>query len=155
MEDLIMKKVCKSAGDDLAHQKRPATQPGPRCATCWREVKRERKAKARAMHVARTYGLSQDDVDAIKATMPTNAAGIPVCPGCLYATGASKALAIDHDHVLERRGLPARETVRGILCGPDNQVIGLGLARLKRLVAYLENPPAPEALGLAPRPFTG
>jgi hypothetical protein len=146
------RKICKNAGDDPSHQRRKAPEPGPRCASCHRLAKRERKARSRALHLIRTYGLSPEDVDAIVATMPTNAAGMPVCPGCLTATGASKALAADHDHHLERLGLPIRETVRGFLCGPCNQAIGLGLARLGRLVAYLENPPAPEALGLPARP---
>jgi hypothetical protein len=74
-----------------------------------------------------------------------------VCPGCLTATGAAKALACDHSHELERQGLPMRETIRGILCGPDNQLIGrCSPAHLLRLLLYVLDPPAFGVLGTHP-----
>lgn len=142
-----------NAGADRNHQKRATELLGPRlgfwCATCRRARKKGAKAKVRAARQVRVYGLSPEDVAAIRSTMPRNAAGVPVCPGCLRATGATKSLATDHDHVKERLGLPARETVRGFLCGPCNQTIGrYDIAGLLRLANYLKNPPAPRALGL-------
>lgn len=64
------------------------------------------------------------------------------CYICQRATGASKKLAVDHDH----------ETgyVRGLLCGNCNKL--LGHARddrefFKRAWTYLDNPPAIRAVG--------
>jgi hypothetical protein len=102
---------------------------------------------AKQGRLERVYGLSADDVEAIRAEMPVNAKGEPVCPGCLTATGASKALAADHDHDLEDQGLPMRDTIRGFLCSSDNQLIErLGVNGLQRLIDYLLDPPAPRAL---------
>jgi hypothetical protein len=75
---------------------------------------------------------------------------VPVCPVCERATGAVKALAADHCHHRERAGFPMRDTVRGFLCGPDNQLIGrLGPDALIRALIYVLDPPAPGALGSA------
>jgi Recombination endonuclease VII len=146
---------CVNAGDDRNHQKRVTTLLGPRlgywCATCRRERNKAGRTARRAAHVERTYGLSPADVELIVASMPVNAAGVPVCPGCQRATGTRKALAADHDHEMERMGLPMRETVRGFLCGPCNQTIGrYGVEALLRLAAYLVAPPAFDALGTHP-----
>lgn len=144
---------CVNAESDKNHQKRPTTLLGPRlgywCVTCVRARKKGQKVKRRAYHLERTFGLSTEDVAKIRATMPVNANGVRVCPGCRRATGARRALAADHDHAKERLGFPPRETVRGFLCGPCNRVIGLyGPAALRRLADYVEDPPAPRALGL-------
>jgi hypothetical protein len=146
-----MSNPCVNAGNDKNHAKRATTQLGPRlgfwCTTCIRERKRTKKTKAREAHVARTYGLSAEDVEKLLDDMPKNKNGVPVCPGCLFATGASKALATDHDHDLEALGIPIRETVRGLLCSTCNQTIGkYGVAGLKRLIEYQINPPAPRVL---------
>jgi Recombination endonuclease VII len=142
---------CKQADGDPAHAKRPTTRSGPRspwlCATCRRAKTAATKLNRRAAHVERTYGLSAEDVELIRSTMPVNVDGKRVCPGCLRATGERKALATDHDHALERAGHPIRETVRGFLCGPCNQVIGrFSPAALRRLANYVEDPPAPKVL---------
>lgn len=143
---------CVQSEPGTPHAKRPTTLLGPRlgywCTTCTRGRKRATKVQRRSAHVSGTYGLSPEDVDAIRATMPQNDAGARVCPGCQRATGAVKALAVDHDHRLERAGLPMRETVRGFLCGPCNQLIGRWTpTALLRLAAYQIDPPAFDALG--------
>lgn len=142
---------CVNAAGDTNHGKRPTTLLGPRlgwwCVTCQRARRKAQRAGVRQSHVERTYGLSEADVAAIRAVMPTNGAGVPVCFGCQRATGAAKALAVDHDHELERRGLPMRETVRGFLCGPCNEAVGrMSVYTLRRLADYKENPPAFRAL---------
>jgi recombination endonuclease VII len=142
---------CVNAGDDINHGKRPTKQLGARlgwwCATCTRERVKAKRLSARLSRLERVYGLTDQEVAAIRSTMPLNAAGVPVCPGCLTATGASKALATDHDHDLEAAGVPIRDTVRGFLCSTCNQMIEkYGVAGLLRLIAYLQDPPAPKAL---------
>src|SRR6187549_1728171 len=143
---------CVQSEPGTPHARRPTELLGPRlgwwCPTCRRQRERATKAQTRSATVSRTYGLSPDDVDAVRATMPQNSAGARVCPGCQRATGAAKALATAHDHRLERQGLPMRETVRGFLCGPCNQTIGRYSAEaLLRLAQYKIDPPAFDALG--------
>lgn len=142
---------CVNSQPGEAHAKRPTTRRGPRspweCASCERASRRARKTATATKRLERVYGLSEADLELVRGTLPLNERGVPVCPGCRRATGATKALAIDHDHALERAGLPMRETVRGILCGPCNQTVGrYSPEALRRLADYKEDPPAPHVL---------
>jgi hypothetical protein len=142
---------CVNAGDDARHAKRPTTLIGPRighmCVTCVRLRKKTKKTVAKEKRLERIFELTPEMVQAIRDEMPKNARGIPVCPGCLTATGESKALATDHDHDLEKAGLPMVETIRGFLCSTCNQMIEkYGVPGFLRLIDYIENPPAPRAL---------
>ena len=73
------------------------------------------------------------------------------CAGCRCQPRMQR-LGVDHSHALEKlygKGDP--RSVRGLLCGMCNHKV-LGTVRdnpetLKRLVAYLEDPPAPRILG--------
>ena len=60
-------------------------------------------------------------------------------------------LDIDHDHALEKAGVPIRETVRGLLCKQDNRRLLRAAKdspeRLRRAAEYLERPPARRVLG--------
>lgn len=112
-------KVCKNAGDDRAHKKRPAIYEGPRCATCWGvEWKRRKEANHRA-YVEKTYGVSRDFYDKLYAYQGGK------CALCQRATGATKRLANDHDHTC----CPGPTNIcgkclRGLLCGPCNEILG-------------------------------
>jgi hypothetical protein len=114
---------------------RPCPHPGPRCATCHRAVL---KARRRARHdatVALTYGLPRGAYARLHAAQGGR------CSICRLATGASKRLAVDHDHVTGE--------VRGLLCGPCNTMLGRyrdSPEILRRAIAYLEAPPAREVL---------
>ena len=146
-----MNEPCVNSQPGEPHAKRPTTRKGPRspwlCASCSRASQTARKRATALKRLEKVYGLSPEDLELVRGTLPLNERGVPVCAGCMRATGATKALAVDHDHELERQGLPTRETVRGILCGPCNQVIGrLGAAGLRRLADYLDDPPAPRVL---------
>lgn len=113
--------------------KRPAPHPGPRCSTDWRiEVKR-REAAAHEKRVQKTYGLPPGAYEALYLAQGG------VCAICRRATGKTKRLAVDHDH--------ATGAVRGLLCGPDNRMIGFARDNpefFDRAAAYLRNPPAKE-----------
>lgn len=140
--------VCKDAGEDRNHARRPVDESGW-CHSCRGARKRARRRSQRHSSVSRLYGLSPDDLERLRAALPIRR-GKRVCPGCEISTGAAKALAVDHDHELERQGWPKRETVRGLLCGPCNQIVGrMGddPVRLIRLGMYLVDPPAPRVLG--------
>lgn len=90
--------------------------------------------------MARTYGLRPGDYDTLYAGQGGR------CFICRTAVGATKRLAVDHDH--KHCGTGCRECVRGLLCGPCNKdVIGrLGVEALLRAVEYLHRPPAKKIL---------
>lgn len=129
---------------DCSGGSRPAPYPGPRCATHNREFKKSRKTESRDSYLQRTYGISQEDYDAIKAFQGGR------CFVCQRATGASKNLAVDHDHkhCPGKRG--CRDCVRALLCGGCNQKV-LGHLRddveaLRRAIRVITEHPAQEVL---------
>lgn len=98
--------------------KREAPYPGPRCATHHREVKKTRSKAAHERMVTQTYqDMAFGDYDRLYEQQGR------VCAICAWATGATKRLAVDHDHATGR--------VRGLLCSPCNRMVG-----------YLRNDPA-------------
>jgi Recombination endonuclease VII len=102
----------------------------------------ESKQRARERHVLRTYGVTPD----MHAALAEYQGGR--CWGCRRATGASKALAVDHDH---RTG-----EVRMLLCSTCNRLIGHfrdDPVALVRLGLALVEPPSRRAWWLVgPRP---
>jgi hypothetical protein len=124
----VQAKVCK---DCEPGSKRPAPNPGPRCQTHHRAEKKRRSKVNHERMVQKTYGLGPGDYDRLYALQGGRCA---ICP---RATGASKRLAVDHDH---KTGLP-----RGLLCSVCNRM--LGHARddaefFERAREYLISPPA-------------
>lgn len=123
---------------DIAHstRPRPAPNPGPRCATHWRNVQKERKSTAHENRVQQVYRLAPGDYERLYQ------AQTGVCAICKRATGKTRRLSVDHDHVTGK--------VRGLLCRPCNNM--LGHARdsymfFYRAANYLNSPPANEVLG--------
>ena len=116
--------------------KRPAPFAGPRCSTHNRAVVRARKDATRALRLEKTYGLKPGQYEELHAAQGG------VCAICRRATGASKKLAVDHDH--------ATGYVRGLLCSVDNKLLGHfrdDPEALLRAANYLINPPAHDAIG--------
>lgn len=125
------------SADGLAthHTSRPAPNPGPRCATHWREEKKRRKAAAHELSVQRTYGLKPGQYETLYRAQGG------VCFLCRRATGATRRLSVDHDH--------RTEEVRGLLCRICNDILGHARddwAYFARAARYLTNPPAREVL---------
>ena len=121
------------------------------CRACWYARKRRRRTQGRASTVKRLYGWLTEEVEALKATQRGR------CAICLRRVGVVKAGAVDHDHELERRGFPKRETVRGILCSTCNRYLGYIGDRPEvgiRLARYLIDPPAPRVLTALDRDAT-
>lgn len=139
-------KVCKEAGLDVAHAKRPAPHPGPRCATCHRVAGRRRKRAAGETRTRRVYGITAEEYKALYDAQGGR------CYGCRRATGASKALAIDHNHACTAGHPPkqgCRECVRGLLCSTCNRFIGHlrdSPEAFERFAQYLREPPAQDVL---------
>jgi len=102
-----MPKPCKECPPD---SRRPAPYPGPRCATHNRVFKDKQKKANHDRMVSKTYGLEAGEYGRLYAAQGGK------CAICQHATGKVKRLAVDHDH---ETGL-----VRGLLCGPCNQLVG-------------------------------
>ena len=91
----------------------------------------------RAYRLARTYdGLTVATYEEIKAVQGG------FCPLCLRARGLSTPLQVDHDHDMEEGGKPTLASIRGLLCGRDNNRLGWFEAKRERVLDYLDNPPA-------------
>ena len=107
---------------------RPAPHPGPRCATHNRTFKNQQKKANHDRMVVKTYGLTPGEYDRLYAEQGG------VCAICRRAKGKVKRLAVDHDH---ETGL-----VRGLLCGPCNQLVGYfqnSPETFRRAAAYLDH----------------
>ncbi|MGW0682937.1 endonuclease VII domain-containing protein [Streptomyces sp. NPDC002754] len=92
---------------------------------------KRRKAAAHEKRVQATYGLGPGEYDRLYAFQGGK------CALCRRATGATRKLAVDHDHAT---GAP-----RGLLCSPCNRHI-LGHARdeiafFRRCIVYLYTTP--------------
>lgn len=116
---------------------RKVTPPGPRCATCHRERKRELREAAHGLRILKTYGITSVQYWALYEAQGG------VCFICRRATGKVRKLAVDHDH----------ETgyVRGLLCKPCNSVLAHfrdDTATAWRAYDYLmDGAPAPDVIG--------
>lgn len=128
--------VCKDCRAEGITTSRPAPHPGPRCATHHRAFRQGVRRKAADARVTKVYGLTAEEYDRLYAHQGGR------CAICRRATGASRRLAVDHDH---RTG-----EVRGLLCKSDNRLLGFArddVEFFQRAVAYLTEPPA-AAIGL-------
>lgn len=100
----------------------------------------QRYLRDRARRLKNQYGIELVEYDLVKAEQGG------ACAICTRAKGISTPLQVDHDHELEAQGLPMRDTVRGLLCGRDNNRLGWFEANAERVLAYLKNPPARRVL---------
>jgi hypothetical protein len=128
-------KVCI---DCVPGSKRPCPNPGPRCATHWREEKRRRKEARKSTYQEKTYGITLEEKRAVIAFQ----GGGCICAPWTGYTGKSRELSTDHDH----------ETlvIRGVLCKHCNDHLGMvrdSIEYFERMIAYLKNPPAVQVLG--------
>ena len=111
--------------------RRVAVHPGPRCTTHHRAWIRLKKAEKHGYETAKKYGLSPDDYQRILRFQGRR------CYICQRATGASKRLAVDHDH---KSGL-----VRGLLCSTCNHMVAHARDDpefFERAAFYLRHSPA-------------
>jgi hypothetical protein len=136
-------KPCKDCGSTT----RPRTKPGPRCATCHREVTAQRALARRLSYVAVQYNLTPEQYQALLDACPRHPkTGKPVCMGCQR----NQPRCVDHDHRCCPGKVSCGKCVRGLLCNPCNKGV-LGHLRddveaLYRLADYVNNPPAQAVL---------
>lgn len=115
---------------------RPATPPGPRCATHKRARRGNTREQAWAIRILKNYALTALEYWAIFRHQGGH------CAICERATGKVKKLSVDHDH--------ATSYVRGLLCTSCNKMLG----HLRddpdafiRAANYLLDPPARAIIG--------
>lgn len=137
-------KICKDCAPSAGSLPRPAPNPGPRCATHWRQFKREQKAKRHEAYVSKTYSLEQREYEKLYEGQDGT------CAICKRATGATRKLSVDHDHKCCSGSISCGFCVRGLLCRPCNDL--LGHARddwnfFARAIRYILCPPAVGILG--------
>lgn len=140
---MVKGKTCRDCRDEGVTSKRKASYPGPRCFTHHKAVVRHRKSVAHERHIGNVFGISAEDYRAMYESQGGK------CAICQRATGASKRLAVEHDH--------ATGWIRGLCCSPCNVGV-LGHLRddpeaLLRAADYLMNPPAFAVIGKVAVPF--
>jgi len=133
------RKICKDAGQDAAHRKRPAPHPGPRCASCNRMVQNPRADARHEAYVIKTYELLPGEYQAI---LKEQNGKCKICPAPLKYT--KRRYAVDHDHAKEKI-LGMRLSIRGLLCKRHNNLlrdVRDSVETLQSAIDYLLDPPA-------------
>lgn len=130
---------CKDCGSTT----RTLPNPGPRCATCWRAVKKARSAASHARRVEDTYSLTSE---AYKALYEAQGG---FCFVCRRANGSARRLSVDHDHRCCPGPTSCGRCVRALLCRPCNDLLGHvrdDIETLKRAAIVIRDHPAQEIL---------
>jgi Recombination endonuclease VII len=127
-----------------AANRRPAPHPGPRCATHHRDWSKRNKDLAHGRRVENGYGITVAQYWELYAAQGGR------CFVCRKATGATKRLAVEHehglcdDHPLEN-GCP--RCIRALTCGRCNRLVAfLDVEALCRAITLLTDPPARKVL---------
>jgi len=107
-------KDCAAAGRPLT---RPAPFPGPRCATDWRVERKRRRDAAHGRRTEAVYSLTPEEYAKLYEHQGRR------CAICRRATGATKRLAVDHDHSCCPGPISCGGCVRGLVCGPCNSML--------------------------------
>lgn len=111
---------------------------GPRCTTCHRARKRTTRERRRDLYQQATFGITLAEGELLTEFQ----GGGCICMPWTGYNGATRTLSTDHDH---ESGI-----VRGKLCKHCNDLLGRvrdDPEYFRRMIAYLENPPAVRLLG--------
>lgn len=132
------RRLCKKCGKRRAERFFVSSR-GHTCASCRR---RRVQHAGRDVRLLELYGITLDDYSALLEAQGGRCA---VCRGVRPGN-----LDVDHDHALEKLGLPKRQTVRGLCCKRCNRrLLPAALDSVEVLEAaieYLRNPPARKVL---------
>lgn len=134
-------RACK---DCPTGSKRPAPYAGPRCYSHHKTVVKARRQTSHGNYVASTYGITEERYWALYELQGRK------CYICRRATGKTKHLAVDHDHLCCPDTPTCGRCNRGLLCrGCNRDVLGHlrdSIEALQRAIDYLTDPPARKVL---------
>lgn len=135
--------VCKLCVQEGLPLTRPATRPGPYCATHRREVKKGTSERRWETGTLPKYKMTVEEYDALYEAQGGR------CALCRFATGKTRRLSVDHDHTCCPTTPTCGECTRGLLCRPCNTLLGRArdaIEFFQRCIDYLKNPPAKAVL---------
>ncbi len=131
-------RVCKDCRAVGVTTNRPAPHPGPRCASHNRATVKARKKHRHSQYVQNNFGLPEGVYDLLYEFQERK------CYICQRATGATKRLAVDHDHAHCNGPTSCGECVRGLLCSNCNSTLAHARDDEKfflRAILYLRRSP--------------
>lgn len=111
---------------------------GKRDIACWRKLRKAKQIRGQARRQERTFGITLEERDELIEFQ----GGGCICMEWTGYNGNSRSLSTDHDHKTGE--------VRGALCKHCNDLLGRirdNPAYFRRMIAYLENPPAKRLFG--------
>lgn len=98
---------------------------------------------SRATRLWETYGITEEEY---RKLFDAQGHRCYICKG-----RRAYNLDVDHDHALEKRGVPIRDCIRGLLCRQCNRRILRSVRDridiLEAAIEYLKHPPARKVLG--------
>lgn len=115
--ELEKQRHCKDCIAEKITANRPAPWPGPRCTSHHNQRKRDLRLQSKERHVLNTYGLTPEQYNRQLAFQGGK------CAICRRATGASKRLAVDHDHACCIGPVSCGRCPRMLLCSTCNDVL--------------------------------
>ncbi len=130
----------------LAVKKDGTPVAGPRCTTHHRLFTRASKLRSKVTRTKKNFTITAEQYDRLYDQQGGRCAAV----GC-DATGATKRLAVDHDHRCCPGATSCGLCVRGLLCGRHNREIGWNRDKqtgwdspeyYEGVATYLRNPPA-------------
>ncbi|QSM04400.1 endonuclease VII domain-containing protein [Mycobacteroides abscessus subsp. abscessus] len=136
-------RVCVDCRSEGITTKRPAPNPGPRCASHHRARRAKTRSTAWESRLMKTYSLSPEQYWAVYEAQGRK------CAICQRATGASRRLSVDHDHSCCNGPVSCGKCVRSLLCSTCNKLLGHirdDVQTAERIKDYLLNPPGRRVL---------
>jgi hypothetical protein len=133
--------AAKLACNDCGSTTRKLNQVSPKVLLCAEDIRKRKKvARERRQH-ARQQGVFGITLEQAKTIEEFQGGGC-ICAEWTGYNGATRALSTDHDHQTGE--------VRGRLCKHCNDLLGRVRDNpdyFRRMIAYLENPPARRLFG--------
>ncbi len=119
----MTERVCKDCWAAGVRTQRATPYPGPRCATHHRVKQRADRLAASARRTATVYGITAEQRAAILAAQGGACAICQRAKGNPTGVKGKRQLAVDHDHSCCPGKTSCGRCVRGLLCGPCNDVL--------------------------------
>ena len=127
----VKRRACTKCGKNRA-TKFYVSDRGRVCSFCRR---RRTQHASRDVRLMESYGITEADYQAL---LQAQGGVCAICQGKRPGN-----LDVDHDHALEKAGLPPRECVRGLLCKRCNRRLlpaaGDSISRLFCAIEYLRD----------------